>query len=86
IRNAREIGTEVDQIVIRFMVATIRYGTQENAGPPRLGPIIGSKLLSLIFRETNSAADLDAALKKEGLPSLAQVTADETPNVQRPGN
>jgi hypothetical protein len=83
IRNAKKIRDEVDAITIRFMVAVVRAGTQ-GAGHPRLGPILGSKLLPLIFHEPRAAHALDEALKAEGLPSLAEVTADESQNVQRP--
>jgi hypothetical protein len=81
--NAGEIRDEVDAITIRFMVAVVRAGTQ-GAGHPRLGPILGSTLLPLIFREPHSVQALDDALKAEGLPTLAEVTADESQNVQAP--
>lgn len=83
IRNAKKIRDEVDAITIRFMVAVVRAGTQ-GAGHPRLGPILGSNLLPFIFHEPHAAQALDEALKAEGLPSLAEVTADESQNVQRP--
>ena len=84
IRNAKEIVAEVDAITIRLMVAVVRAGTQTDVGPPRLGPILGSKLLPLISREPPSAQALDDALKAEGLPSLSEITDDESPNVQHP--
>ncbi len=83
IQNAKKIRDEVDAITIRFMVAVVRAGT-EGAGHPRLGPILGSKLLPLIFREPHARQALEDALKAERLPSLAEVTADESHNVQRP--
>jgi hypothetical protein len=85
IRNAKEIVAEVDAIVVRFMVAVVRYGTQKD-GLPRLGPILGSKLLPLVLRESSSSQSLDEALEREGLPSLAEVTADESHNVAQPAN
>lgn len=86
IRNAKEIVAEVDAIVVRFMVAVVRHGTQKDAGPPRLGPILGSKLMTLVLRESNSSQSLDDALKAEGLPTLAEVTADESHNVRESGS
>jgi hypothetical protein len=76
IKNAQKIRNEVDAIETRFMVEVVRAGTR-GAGHPRLGPIIGSELLPLIFRETHAAEALDAALKAEGLPSRAELAADE---------
>jgi hypothetical protein len=84
IRDAKKIVAEVDAITIRFMVAVVRAGTRTDVGAPRLGPILGSKLLPLILREPRAAHALEDALKAEGLPSLAEVTADESQNVQRP--
>jgi hypothetical protein len=82
IRNAKEIVAEVDAIIVRFMVAIVRHGSEQDAGPPRLGPILGSKLLPLILREPSSSQSLDETLKREGLPSLAEITADESHNAQ----
>jgi hypothetical protein len=83
IRDAKKTRDEVDAITIRLMVAVVRAGTQ-GAGHPRLGPILGSKLLPLIFHEPHAKQVLEDALKAEGLPSLAEITADESPNVQHP--
>jgi hypothetical protein len=77
IKNADKIVIEVDKITTRFMVEVVRAGTQ-GTGHPRLGPIIGSTLLPLIFQESRSADALDTALKAEGLPTLAELTADES--------
>ncbi len=82
IRNAKKIRDEVDAITIRFMVAVVKAGTQ-GAGHPRLGPILGSKLLPLIFREPHAAKALDDALKAEGLPTLSEITANESQNAQQ---
>jgi hypothetical protein len=81
IRNAKEIVTEVDAIMVRFMVAVVRFGAQKS-GPPRIGPILGSKLLPLVLRDGNSTQVINEALKKEGLPSLAEITADESQNTE----
>jgi hypothetical protein len=80
-RNARKIVDEVDAITVRLMVAIGRWGVHR-AGPPRLGPILGDKLLRLVLDAQESAGrQLDAALKAEGLPTLGEVTADESENV-----
>ncbi|MGA9874251.1 MAG: hypothetical protein WBQ21_00390 [Solirubrobacteraceae bacterium] len=81
IRNAKQIVAEVDSITIRFMVSLARWA-QNEAEVPRLGPILGSVLLPLIFREARSSLSLDEALKREGLPSLGEATADESHNAQ----
>jgi hypothetical protein len=83
IRDAKKIRDEVDAITIRFMVAVVRAGTQ-GAGHPRLGPILGSKLLLLIFHEPRAKQALEDALNAAGLPSLAELTADESPNAPSP--
>jgi hypothetical protein len=79
-RNAQEIVAEVDAITVRLMVAMGRWGTKK-VGPPRLGPILGDRLAGLVFGKRESARQhLDEALSAEGLPSLDEVTADESEN------
>jgi hypothetical protein len=82
IKNAKKIRDEVDAIETRFMVEVVRAGTQ-GTGHPRLGPVIGSELLPLIFRETHADEALDKALKAEGLPSLAELAAKEAKRAAR---
>jgi hypothetical protein len=82
VRNAKEIVAEVDQITLRFMVAVGRMGTG-NAGPPRLGPILGERLTALVFgiHGGPSSPTINEALRSEGLPTVDEITADETTNV-----
>jgi hypothetical protein len=84
LRNAKQIRDEVDEITVRLMVAIGRWGVGRT-GPPRLGPILGDKLLRLIVDSQESARhQLDAALKAEGLPTLSEVTADQSENLPLP--
>lgn len=80
-RNAKQIRDEVDEITVRLMVAMAKWGANR-AGPPRLGPILGDKLLRLVLDAQRSAGHrLDEALKAEGLPTLGEVTADQSENL-----
>jgi len=84
VRNAKQIRDEVDAITVRLMVAVARFGA-ERAGPPRLGPILGDKLLRLIVDSQESAEhQLDTALEAEGLPTLGEITADTSENLPLP--
>jgi len=76
IKNAGKIRNEVDAITTRFMVEVVRAGTQ-GTGHSRLGPVIGSKLLPLVFREAPAPSSIDEALRAEGLPLLAELEAAE---------
>ena len=65
IRDAKKIRDEVDAITIRLMVAVVRAGTQ-GAGHPRLGPILGSKLLPLDLPQTPRKTSARGCVESRG--------------------
>jgi len=82
ISHAREIRAEVDEIRVELMLATARMGTGR-AGPPRLGPIIGKKLIPLILPEQGlTQRGINERLRAEGLPTLDDL--DASPNAPKP--
>lgn len=85
IRNAKAIRDEVDAILRRFVLAVARAGA-EQAGSPRLGPVMGDKLMRLIVPGPVglTRGDINEALQVEGLPTIDDATADESTNVPNP--
>ena len=84
--NAREIRRETERILIDFEVAMRKWGA-ELAGPPRLGPIIGSELHSLVADDQGRipVERLNAALKAAGLPTEEESALPMEHNMPPPG-
>jgi len=82
IRNAKAIQAEIDAVAVRLVVA-VGKEVAGHAGPPRLRPILGDKLFRLVLgpsKATITRKTLDDAMRDAGLPSVEDVTADDSPN------
>ncbi|HTA34904.1 MAG TPA: hypothetical protein VK721_15890 [Solirubrobacteraceae bacterium] len=81
IKNAKEITAETEEITLRLMVAVGRMGTGA-AGPARLGPVLGERLALLVFGSRGGLTQrvIDERMRAEGLPTLTEITADESTN------
>ena len=65
VRKAAQIRAEVDEILVRFSAAVDEWNTGD-AGPPRVGAIVGGELAGLAFpSESNVKQLLNSALRAE---------------------